>query len=149
MRLKSRLNVILKSDMEWIHEASLKILSETGIVFQSEEALTICRNHGAKVDGKTVCFPNKLVRQVLGSSPKTFRWRARNDDQSMTVADENERLLIQPNAGPVFIQDLDHGRRKATLKDFANIIKLCQASDIVNLVGSFPEIPKRLNRESG
>ncbi|MGD9180109.1 MAG: trimethylamine methyltransferase family protein [Desulfobacterales bacterium] len=143
--MKSRLNVISKPDMEWIHAASLKILAETGIVFHSEEALTICRNHGAKVDGKTVCFSNKLVQQVLESSPKTFRWRARNDDHSVTVGDEKEKLLIQPNVGPIFIQDLDHGRRNATLKDFANIIKLCQASDIVNLVGSFPVDPGDVN----
>jgi len=145
MRMQSRLNVISKPDMQWIHAASLKILAETGIVFHSEEALTICRNHGAKVSGKTVCFPKKLVRQVLESAPNTFRWKARNDEQSVTVGDPQEKLLLQPNSGPVFIQDLDQGRRKATLKDFANIIKLCQASDIVSLVGSFPVDPGDLN----
>ena len=145
MRLKSRLNVISKTDMEWIHEASLKILAETGIVFHGEEALTICKNHGAKVNGKTVCFPKKLVRQVLESSPNTFRWKARNDEQSVTVGDPQEKLLLQPNGGPVFIQDLDHGRRTATIEDFANIIKLCQASDIVSLIGSFPVDPGDLN----
>jgi len=145
MRMQSRLNVISKPDLQWIHAASLKILAETGIVFHSEEALTICRNHGAKVSGKTVCFPKKLVRQVLESAPNTFRWKARNDEQSVTVGDPQEKLLLQPNSGPVFIQDLDQGRRKATLKDFANIIKLCQASDIVSLVGSFPVDPGDLN----
>jgi trimethylamine--corrinoid protein Co-methyltransferase len=143
--MKSRLNVISKADMDWIHAASLKILAETGIVFHSEEALTICRNHGAKVNGKTVCFPKKLVRQVLASAPKTFRWKARNDDHSVTVGDPEEKLLLQPNGGPVFIQDLDHGRRTATLEDFANIIKLCQASDIVSLIGSFPVDPGDVN----
>jgi trimethylamine--corrinoid protein Co-methyltransferase len=143
--MKSRLNVISKADMDWIHAASLKILAETGIVFHSEEALTICRNHGAKVNGKTVCFPKKLVRQVLASAPKTFRWKARNDDQSVTVGDPEEKLLVQPNGGPVYIQDLDHGRRTATLEDFTNIIKLCQASDIVSLIGSFPVDPGDVN----
>jgi trimethylamine--corrinoid protein Co-methyltransferase len=38
MRMKSSLNVLSKSDMQWIHEASLKILAETGIVFHSEAA---------------------------------------------------------------------------------------------------------------
>ncbi len=145
MRMKSRLNVISKPDMEWIHEASLKILAETGIVFHSEETLAICKNHGAKVNGKTVCFPEKLVRRVLESSPGTFRWKAINDDQSVTVGDPEEKLLLQPNSGPVFIQDLDQGRRTATLEDFANIIKLCQASDIVSLVGSFPVDPGDIN----
>jgi trimethylamine--corrinoid protein Co-methyltransferase len=145
MRMQSRLNVISKPDMQWIHEASLKILSETGIVFHSEEALTIFRNHGAKVSGKTVCFPKKLVRRALESAPNTFRWKARNDEQSVTVGDPQEKLLLQPNSGPVFIQDLDQGRRTATIEDFANIIKLCQASDIVSLVGSFPVDPGDLN----
>ena len=145
MQMKSRLNVISKTDMQWIHAASLKILAETGIVFHSEEALAICKNHGAKIDGKTVCFPEKLVRQVLESSPETFRWKARNEDQSVTVGDPQEKLLLQPNSGPVFIQDLDQGRRTATLEDFANIIKLCQASDIVSLIGSFPVDPGDLN----
>ena len=145
MRMQSKLSVISKPDMEWIHAASLKIFAETGIVFHSEEALTICRNHGAKVSDKTVCFPEKLVRQVLESAPNTFRWKARNDDQSVTVGDPDEKLLLQPNGGPVFIQDLDNGRRIATLQDFANIIKLCQASNIVSLVGSFPVDPGDLH----
>jgi trimethylamine--corrinoid protein Co-methyltransferase len=147
MRMQSRLNVISKPDMQWIHEASLKILAETGIVFHSEEALTICRHHGAKVSGKTVCFPKKLVRQVLESSPKTFRWKARNDEQSVNVGDPQEKLLLQPNSGPVFVQDLDHGRRIASIEDFANIIKLCHASDIVRLVGSFPVDPGDISPE--
>jgi trimethylamine--corrinoid protein Co-methyltransferase len=131
--------------MEWIHEASLKILAETGIVFHSQEALTICKNHGASINGKTVFFPKKLIRQVIESAPQTFRWKAQNEDQSVTVGDPEEKLLLQPNSGPVFIQDLDHGRRTATIEDFANIIKLCQASDIVNLVGSFPVDPADLS----
>lgn len=145
MQLMSNLNVISKTDMQWIHEASLKILAETGIVFHSQEALSICKDHGAKVNGKTVCFPKKLVNRAIDSAPETFRWKARNDKQSVTVGDPEEKLLLQPNSGPVFIQDLERGRRTATIEDFANIIKICQASDIVNLVGSFPVDPGDLN----
>ena len=127
--------------MAWIHEASLKILEETGVVFHSEEALAICKNHGAKVNGQTVYFPKKMVSQALETSPATYRWLAGNDAHSVTVGDKKEKLLLQPNGGPVFIQDLDKGRRPATLEDFANIIKLCQAGDEVSLVGSFPVEP--------
>ena len=145
MKLMRNLNVLSEADMGWIHEASLKILAETGIVFHSKEALTICKDHGAKVNGNTVCFPKSLVRRMLESAPQNFRWKARNADHSVTVGDPEEKLLLQPNSGPVFIQDLDQGRRKATIADFANIIKLCQASDIVNLVGAFPVDPNDLN----
>ena len=53
MARTNRLTVISNADMDWIHEASLKILQETGVVFNSAEALSIFKNHGARVDGKT------------------------------------------------------------------------------------------------
>jgi len=147
MPLTNRLKAISKEDMAWIHEASLKILAETGVVFHNEEALAICKNHGAKVNGKTVYFPKEIVTQALKTSPTTYRWQAGNDAHSVTVGDKKEKLLLQPNGGPVFIQDLDKGRRPATLEDFANIIKLCQAGDEVSLVGSFPVEPSDVRQE--
>jgi trimethylamine--corrinoid protein Co-methyltransferase len=145
MPLINRLKVISKKDMDWIHAASLKILEETGVVFHSEEALEICKRKGAKVNGKIAYFPPKMVSQALEYAPESFRWRARNNARSVTVGDKKERLLFQPNGGPIFIQDLENGRRKATLEDFANIIKLCHASDVVSLVGSFPVDPSDVN----
>ena len=145
MPLINRLKVISDADMDWIHSATLKILKETGVVLHCEEALEICRRKGAKVNGKIVTFPAKMVNQALEDAPETFRWQARNDDHSVTVGDKKERLLFQPNGGPVFIQDLDNGRRKATLEDFRNVIKLCHASDIVSLIGSFPVDPSDVN----
>ncbi len=147
MPLINRLKAISEEDMAWIHEASLKILAETGVVFHSEEALAICKKHGAKVNGQTVYFPKKMVSQALETSPTTYRWLARNEAYSVTVGDKKEKLLLQPNGGPVFIQDLDKGRRPATLEDFANIIKLCQAGDEVSLVGSFPVDPSDVRQE--
>ncbi len=145
MPLINRLKVISKKDMDWIHAASLKILEETGVVFHSEEALEICKKRGGKVNGRIAYLPPKMVSQALEYAPETFRWRARNDAYSVTVGDKKERLLFQPNGGPIFIQDLDNGRRKATLEDFANTIKLCHASDVVSLIGSFPVDPSDVN----
>jgi trimethylamine--corrinoid protein Co-methyltransferase len=141
MAMMNRLKVISDNDMAWIHDASLKIMEETGVVFNSDDALAIFKKHGAKVDAKTVFFPKDLVRKALDSAPAIFKWRARDTDKSVTVGDPQEKLLIQPNGGPVFVQDLEKGRRKGTREDFANIIKICQASDIVNLVGSSPADP--------
>ncbi len=144
MGLKTRLEVISKEDYNRIHEASIKILEETGVVFQSAEALEIFKNHGAKVDGEIVYFSRKLIEDSLEKCPETFRWRARNDAHSVAIGD---RLLFQPNSGPIFIQDLDNGRRLGKLEDYANIIKICQASDMVNLAGSFPVDPSDVNQD--
>lgn len=52
--MKSALNFIDVNDYQRIHEASLKILAETGIVFQNDDAVEIFRKHGAKTDGQRV-----------------------------------------------------------------------------------------------
>ena len=66
MALANRLKAISNDDMEWIHNASLKILEETGVVFHSEDALDIFKRHGAKVDGKTD-FWMKIIASGSGS----------------------------------------------------------------------------------
>ena len=136
--LKTKLEVISQSDYQMIHDASIKILEETGVAFHSDEALEICKHHGLKVVGNIVYFTRKMVEDAIEKCPKTFPWEARNIEKSVTVG---EGFLIQPNLGPVFIQDLDGGRRMATLQDFGNIQKLCQNSDVVHLTGSVPVSP--------
>ncbi len=138
MALKSKLEVLSQEDLVRVHEASLKILRETGVVLLSDEALDIFRTHGAKIANKTVFITEAMVAKALETAPKSFRMQARNDCHSVTVG---EGMLVQPNVGPVYIQDLDQGRRKATLEDYANIQKLCQASPVVDLVGSIPVDP--------
>lgn len=138
MGLETKLEVLTQEDLGRVHEATLKILRETGVIFNNEEALAVFKKHGARVENKTVFITREMVDQALRDAPKTFRMRARNDKNSVTVG---EGFLVQPNVGPVYIQDIDRGRRKATLEDYANIQKLCQASDVVDLVGTIPVDP--------
>ncbi len=136
--LKTKIEVISKEDYQGIHDASIKIIEETGIVFHHQEVVDVCKKHGAKVDGRTVYFSRDMVEKALSVTPKTFPWTARNPTNSVVVG---EGHLIQPNLGPVYIQDLDLGRRKATIDDYGNIQKLCQYSRVVDLVGSIPVNP--------
>ncbi|MDP4127988.1 MAG: trimethylamine methyltransferase family protein, partial [Bacillota bacterium] len=129
--LKTKLEVLSSDDLQRVHQASLKILSETGVVFMNDESLEIFKKHGARVENKTVFISEEMVNKALETAPKKFRMQARNDQYSVTVG---EGFVVQPNVGPVYIQDLDRGRRLATLEDYANIQKLCQAYDVVNLV---------------
>ncbi|ATW27444.1 trimethylamine methyltransferase family protein [Candidatus Formimonas warabiya] len=144
MTLKPRLHVISEQDYPRIHEATVKILGETGVVFHSEEALAVFRKHGAKVMNKTVYLDRTRIEQALETCPRTFSWMARNEKHAVVVGEE---CLIQPNAGPVYIQDLDRGRRLALLEDYCNIQKLCQASDVVNLAGHIPVNPSDVNQQ--
>lgn len=144
MALRSRLEFIGKEDYTRIHEASLKILAETGVAFHDDEALELFKKHGAKVDGHVVYITGQMVEKALETAPKKFKWAARNHQQSVVVG---ESFIQQPNVGPVYVQDIENGRRLGTLKDYANIQKLCQASDVINLVGSIPVAPSDVANE--
>ncbi len=139
MPLKTKLEILSDVELARVHDASLKILSETGILFKCPEAIEIFKKHGARVDGEVVFLSKKMVEKSIEQAPATFRFHARNDTRSVTIG---KGFAVQPNGGVVDIQDMDKGRRPALLADFANIQKLCQASDIISLVGSFPVEPR-------
>jgi trimethylamine--corrinoid protein Co-methyltransferase len=144
MALKAKLEVISKQDYNRIHEASLKVLKETGIVFHNEEALQIFKKHGAKIEGKTAYFSKSMVEKALGSCPDKYTFQARDDARSVTVG---EGFLLATNAGPIYVQDLDDGRRLGKLEDFAKIQKFYQASDVVSIVGYTPVDPSDIAPE--
>jgi len=133
-------NILPEEYFQKIHDASLKILQETGVVFHSDLALEIFKQHGARVEGQRVYLSPEMVENALQQCPHQFTWEARDPQYTVTVGDGS--LLIQPNVGPVYVQDIERGRRQATLEDYANIIKLCHASSEVQLNGGIPVDPQ-------
>lgn len=136
--LYSTLRFIEEKDYDRIHEASLKILAETGVVFQLDEAVEIFKKHGAKVEGNRVYITKSMVDDALTTLPRTYRFTGRNPENAVIVGED---FCVQPNAGAVYIQDLDNGRRLATIEDYGNMMRLAQASDIINIVGAHPLNP--------
>ena len=61
-----------QSDAEFIHEQSLKVLAETGCVFDDDKALEIFKKHGARVDGNVVYFTKELVDKGLSTVVDSF-----------------------------------------------------------------------------
>jgi len=144
MPLNNHLEVISPEHFDAIHQASMEVLEKTGIRFHCEDALELFRNHGSKVDGETVFITQAMVDKALETCPSTFPWTGRNALHTKVVG---EGFLVQPNVGPVFVQDLDKGRRKATLEDYANIMKICQAGEHIHLNGTIPVDPSDVDPE--
>ena len=74
----------------------------------------------------------------MKQTPTIYRHVARNDQQSVTIGDG---IAPHPNVGCVFCEDMDRGKRRGLLEDYANLQKLSQASDIVKLTGATPVAP--------
>ncbi len=130
-----KVEMVAKEDLQKIHDASMKVLRETGVIYHSEEALDICRKHGVKVEGQTVFYSDKDIESVLSHCTKTFPYTARNPKNSVVVG---EQQIVQPGVGPCFVKEMDGTRRPGTRQDYINMQKLCQATDVCTITGTYP-----------
>ena len=67
-----RFSVVELADVERIHELSLRVLAETGILLHYPPARQLLADHGASVDEarQVVRIPRQLVEQALASAPR-------------------------------------------------------------------------------
>ncbi|MDR2302011.1 MAG: trimethylamine methyltransferase family protein [Deltaproteobacteria bacterium] len=128
---KILLSMFADSDLARIHDYSTRILGENGIRFSGERALNIFKRHGFKVDGERVCFTEGQVRSALETTPSHFVIHGLNPDRALDLGG-GDYGVCGP-IGPVNVLDLDGGRRQGTLGDVINLIKIYQASPVINM----------------
>jgi len=117
---------LTKQQIEQVHNASLQILEKIGIDFRYPPALEVLKKGGAIVDGARVFFPPRFVEEQIRKAPAEFTLFARNPKYDVVIGGNN--MVFTPGYGAPFVTDLDHGRRKGTLKDFERFVKLTGAS---------------------
>ena len=133
---------------EAIHQASMRILDEIGVDFRGDaEALSLWRDAGAEVEGERVRIPRELAMAQLVLAPDKFTQHARNPARSVDIGGAN--LVLAPVYGPPYVRDLDGTRRRGTLEDLENFIKLAYRLPALNHSGGIvcePQdvpVPKR------
>ena len=133
---------------EAIHRASMRILEEIGVDFRGDpQALDLWREAGADVAGERVRIPRELAMALLALAPDQFTQHARNRARSVAIGGSN--LVLAPVYGPPYVRDLDGARRRGTLEDLENLIKLAYRLPALNHSGGIicePQdvpVPKR------
>ena len=126
-----RYQAVNQTDLNKIHETSLKILEEVGVIMTYEPACNLLAKHGAKIDGKKVLFPRRLVEESLKLAPSSFTLYARNPEGNVIFNLEDTHYCGP--GGSCFVADLDHGRRPSKKEDFINLIKLYQSMDLIEM----------------
>ncbi|MFN8493053.1 MAG: trimethylamine methyltransferase family protein [Caldilineaceae bacterium] len=117
-----RYNLLDDADLQRIHDASMRILSELGIDFYDAEVRDILAAHGVKIVGETAYFTEAQIMEYVGKVPSEFTQQARNPANNVHIG--GKRAVFAPVYGPPFVLDLDKGRREAKLVDFHNFVKL-------------------------
>lgn len=145
MNLAGQVQTLTKDEMQKVHDSACKLLSDKGMIFQSEEARNLLKEHGCKVDGENVYIPKSLVETCWKQCPSTFKLEAMDPKYNVTVGED---ILIHPAGGEVFVLDHDGTRRPPTLKDCSALQTLYQHCDNVNIGGFQPlspnDIPERV-----
>lgn len=129
--MNPKLDALTKDELFKIHEASLRILKESGVVFDNEEALEIFKKNGIKTDGKIVYIPEAAVENALKSAPRTYNWKARNEDHSFLVGETSQ---LGGLISAVNVHDMENGVRSSKLSDAVNVIKMHQGSDMMDFI---------------
>ena len=137
----SRLKLVDDDHLKKVHEGTMEVLEKTGVVMENAEALAIWKDNGARVEGSKVFIPRGLVEKAIESTPASFPYMALNDAKALTIGEGQERVHVEPNHSPVFIQSLDRGHRLATIDDLIDVYKLHHASPICDINGSIPADP--------
>lgn len=122
---KLHLDILSKSDIEKIHQATLKIIEETGVRFPSQWALEIWKQHGAQVDDETqvVKIKGEVIEDTLKLGKPVYPLAARDPQQDLLL-DDNHVYLGTDGCG-VQVKDLNSGEiRTSTLQDVRDIARI-------------------------
>ena len=134
-------NIVSGDQLESIHRASLRVLSEIGLDVLHEDARRIMKEAGADVreGSERVRFDPDMVLEWVGHAPSEYRVHARNPEHSIDFGGDN--LVFAQVASAPNCSDLDNGRRPGNQKDFRNLVKLAQMHNVVSATGGYPVEP--------
>jgi trimethylamine--corrinoid protein Co-methyltransferase len=128
--MKIKYDFATKEELELIHEKTLYLLKNVGVIFYGEEARELFKRYGARVEGETVFLEENLINQGLSTVIQKFEWFGR--DSIITIGDG--ATVHAPAYGPMYIYENDEYHYPTPL-DFSNFHKLDASSKVIS-VGS-------------
>lgn len=125
--MKAYENYVSKSDVQAIHEESLKILAEVGVKFEHPEILEVFRAHGARIEDSVVFLDEKTIMNAISTIPETFT--IENSKGNHTLGGGS--LILMPGVGNIFRLEDGH-LHKMTNDDAVEQFKLSDTSDVID-----------------
>ena len=142
------IEILSADEVEEIHVASLRILSEIGMQVLGDRALDLLRGAGAAVDRetRTVRMDPGQVEELVALAPSLFTVHARDPERDVIFGGAN--VVFCAVGGPAFASDLDRGRRPGNIADFRDYVRLIGALDVIHQEGGGPLEPTDLPVET-
>ena len=127
--------------VEAIHQMSLRVLEDIGILFLNDTALTILEEAGCDVDWSTknVRFDRGFITEQIKKAPSQFTLTPRNKERQITWG--GRHFSFGPVASAPNVMDLDNGRRVGDRESFQNFLKLSQSYNCMHYISGYPVEP--------
>ncbi|MDQ7093301.1 glycine betaine--corrinoid protein methyltransferase [Desulfosporosinus sp. PR] len=138
-------NVLTQEQVTLIHDETMKILEEIGMEFEYEPALEVFKAQGQRVEGTRVYFKRDFIEAKVRLAPSQFTLHARNPEHNLVCGGEN--IIYMPGYGAPFIHEVDGTRRKTTMQDYDNFVKLAGASKNMHMTGGTVAEPQDIPDE--
>ena len=119
-----------------VHEATLRLLSETGVEMRHEAARKTCAAAGARVEGTRVRLPAPLVADAQASAPRrTLLYPRGGDTAPLELAQGPTYFGTGPDC--LYVSDPDTGeRRRGVLSDVSAAADLAERLPNIDFVMS-------------
>ncbi|MGA8210292.1 MAG: trimethylamine methyltransferase family protein [Nocardioidaceae bacterium] len=127
-----RYEILSEDAMSKLDAGWRRLVSEVGVEFDSERALTMFREAGQKVEGQCVYLDPEFVLEQVAKAPREFDVQARNPDHSIHIG--GDAMAFGAVYGPPFVREGDV-RRDATMDDFERFAKLAQTFPVLDSAG--------------
>lgn len=136
------IEVLTDDQLEAIHAASLRILSDTGMDFLHPEAVSRLKAAGCAVEADRVRIPPDVIEESLASVPASFALHARNPAHDLEIG--GNAVVFCSVASAPNVSDIPGGRRPGNHKDYQDLLRLGQVFNVVHAFGGYPTEPTDL-----
>jgi trimethylamine--corrinoid protein Co-methyltransferase len=132
------LELLSEEEVQDIHSASLDILRETGVRFESKWALEFLRKNGCMVDeiDRMVRFPEGLVEECVRKTPSSFRVKTRNENYDMVYTKDTVYFQDMPAMHTIDLNTFE--TRPPSKQDYIDYIKVLDYLPTVHGLSAYP-----------
>jgi trimethylamine--corrinoid protein Co-methyltransferase len=137
--LTLRFHVLEPDQVEHIHELSLRVLAETGIVLHYPPARQLLRDHGADVDEarQWARIPNALIEQALRAAPHVVSVNGQTDPRRDCCLYLDGPRFARTTTGLNWILDARATHRRPVIEaDVVNWTRVIHAMPNIAIAGS-------------
>jgi trimethylamine--corrinoid protein Co-methyltransferase len=114
--------LLSQEQVERVHEASLEILADVGMLIRNREARGCFARYGCRVDEetRTVRLPRTVVEEFRAACPPTFTFRGRDPETDRTIPDDGP-LMVTGSSAPDILDPETGQVRRSRSDDIARI----------------------------